>query len=380
MNAREILARLVAFPTVSSDSNLDCVCFIQDCLQRHGIEARILPGADGKANLHAVIGPRVPGGVVLSGHTDVVPVAGQAWSTDPWVLTERDGRLIGRGVVDMKGFLALAMAAAAQAARMELKRPLHLAFSYDEEVGCKGVPGLIADLQMHAPLPEAVIVGEPSTMKVISGHKSSLAFYTHVTGHSVHSSQVHRGVSAVAVAARLITWFEDRMAGLALAATETGFDPPFTTLHCGMVQGGTANIVAARCDFVTDVRGVPPEDPRDHEAAYVEYLAHHVIPAMRAVSPAAGVEVVRRSYVSGLRPAPGSAAELLGRRLTGDNGQHLVSYGTEAGLFQAAGFPAIVCGPGDIAQAHQPDEFITLEQFEAGAQLLDRLLQELVVG
>lgn len=378
MTDKELLARLVAFRSVSSSSNLDCIEFIRDWLTVRGIEARVLPGPDGKANLRAIVGPAVPGGVVLSGHTDVVPVEGQAWTSDPWTLREQDGMLRARGACDMKGFVALAMVAASKAAKMELRRPLHLALSYDEEVGCKGAPGLIADLTEYAPPPAAVIVGEPSLMRVISGQKHSLAFYTHVTGHSVHSSQVHRGVSAVAVAARLITWFEDRTAGLAATTPENGFDPPFTTLHCGMVHGGTAaNIVAERCTFVTDVRAIPSDDAEAHETAYRHHLATRVIPAMRRIAPTAGVEVVRRSYVRGLQPAPDSAAELLGRRLTGDNGWNLVSYSTEAGLFQAVGIPAIVFGPGDIAQAHQPDEFITVEQFEAGARFMDRLLAEL---
>jgi acetylornithine deacetylase len=300
MTERELLARLVAFRSVSSASNLDCIGFIRDWLGQWGIEAHVLPGPDGKANLRAMVGPAVPGGIVLSGHTDVVPVEGQAWTSDPWVLREQDGLLYGRGTCDMKGFVALAMMTAAKATQLQLRRPLHLAFSYDEEVGCKGVPGLIADLIAHAPLPAVVIVGEPSQMRVISGQKHSLAFHTHVTGHSVHSSQVHRGVSAVAVAARLITWFEDRMRRLAETTRDNGFDPPFTTLHCGMVQGGTAaNIVAERCSFVTDVRAIPSDDALGYEAAYREHLSTMVIPAMRRISPAAGVEVVRRSFVQG---------------------------------------------------------------------------------
>lgn len=378
MTGKELLARLIAFRSVSSASNLDCIAFIRDWLAAQGIDVRILPGPDGKANLRALVGPNVPGGVVLSGHTDVVPIECQAWTSDPWTLREQDGPLYGRGACDMKGFVALAMLAASKAARMELRRPLHLAFSYDEEVGCKGAPGLIADLVKHAPPAAAVIVGEPSLMRVISGQKHSLAFYTHVTGHSVHSSQIHRGVSAVAIAARLITWFEDRMAGLAATTPDSGFDPPFTTLHCGMVNGGTAaNIVAERCTFVTDVRAIPADDALANEAAYREHLNKAVIPAMRRIAPNAGVEVVRRSYVQGLQPSPDSTAELLGRRLTGDNGWTLVSYSTEAGLFQGAGIPAIVCGPGDIAQAHQPDEFLAVEQFEAGARCMERLVAEL---
>jgi acetylornithine deacetylase len=279
----------------------------------------------------------------------------------------------------MKGFVAIALTAAAAAARMSLARPLHLALSYDEELGCAGAPSMVEEMAARLPLPEAVIVGEPSELRVISGHKSSLSFFTSVAGHTVHSSEVHRGVSAVMVAARLITWFEDIMAAnRANADAASPFDPPFTTLHCGQVQGGTAaNIVASACEFVTDIRSVPTDDPWESRRRYEAYIREHIEPAMQAVSPAAHVGITHRGFVPGLRPANDSPAERLLRSLTGDNGAHVVSYGTEAGLFQNAGWPTVVCGPGSIAQAHQADEFITIEQMDAGERLVGRAIRTL---
>jgi acetylornithine deacetylase len=380
ITTREMLARLVAFRTVSRDSNLDCIAFIRDYLAGYGIATTIIPNAEGtKANLYATIGPQVPGGIVLSGHTDVVPVESQAWTTDPWTLTERDGKLYGRGTCDMKGFVATALTAAAAAARMTLARPLYLALSYDEELGCAGAPSMVEAMAASLPLPEAVIVGEPSELRVVSGHKSSLSFFTRVTGHTVHSSEVHRGVSAVMVAARLVTWFDDTMArSRAEADPASPFDPPYTTLHCGQIQGGTAaNVVASQCEFVSDIRAAPPDDAWAFKRRYEAYVHDQIEPAMKAIAPDSSVSIVHRGFVPGLRPVFDSPAERLVRAVTGDNGTHVVSYGTEAGIFQNAGWPTVVCGPGNIAQAHQADEFITVAQMEAGERLVGRMIETL---
>jgi acetylornithine deacetylase len=377
MNATEMLARLIGFRTVSKDSNLDCIDFIRDYLAERGIASTLVPSADGvKANLYATIGPDLPDGIVLSGHTDVVPAESQIWTSDPWTLTERDDRLYGRGTCDMKGFVAIALTAAAAASRGKLARPLHLALSYDEEVGCLGAPSLVAAMADRIGLPNAVIVGEPSSLRVVTGHKSSLSFFTEVTGHTVHSSEVHRGVSAVMVAARLVTWFDDAMARNRGAADRTlPFDPPYTTLHCGFIHGGTAaNIVASSCDFVTDVRSIPGDDYQDYQRRYEAYVQDEIVPAMQAVAPETGVRVLLRGFVPGLQPRPDNPAETLARRVTGDNTTNVVSYGTEGGIFQAVGWPTVVCGPGSISQAHQPDEFITVEQMQAG----ERFVAELV--
>jgi acetylornithine deacetylase len=369
-----MLARLVAFPTVSSESNLDCIGFIADYLAAHGVESRLVPSADGrKANLHATIGPKVEGGIVFSGHTDVVPVAGQDWSSDPFLLTERNGRLYGRGTCDMKGFDALVLAAVPRMVAADLARPIHIALSYDEEVGCQGAPFLVEDMLRNVPTPSAVIVGEPTRMKVVNGHKGSVSYFTTVRGHSVHSSRIDEGVSAVMVAARLVVWHDDRLReNKASCDPANPFAPPYTTLHCGMIQGGTAaNIVAGECTFVTDIRAIPTDDPWAYRARYEAYVRDVIEPEMRAIAPGTGVEIAHRAAVPGLRPESDGEAERLARRITGDNGTHVVSYGTEAGIFQNAGWSSVVCGPGDIAQAHQADEYIELSEFVAGERFIE---------
>ncbi len=380
--AREMLAKLVAFPTVSSDSNLPLIHFVRDYLAGHGVESRIVPDPYGapKANLYAQIGPSEPGGVILSGHTDVVPVEGQTWSSDPFALTERDGRLHGRGAADMKGFDATVLALAPDMLRAGLKKPIQIALSYDEEVGCLGAPAMIAAMRAELPPAAAVFVGEPTEMNVVTQHKGMLGLDTRVRGHEVHSSLIHTGVSAVMVAARLIDWHARRMEENAAAASaDSPFSPPYTTLHVGMVRGGSArNITARDCVFSSEVRVMPGEDPlawRDRYRAYADTFA----PQMQAIHPDTGVEITTRAVSHGCRREHGAAAvaEALARALTGDNAEHVVSYGAEAGQFQERGYSVCLVGPGSIAQAHQPDEFITLAQLEAGEAFLRRLIDRL---
>lgn len=377
LTSREMLARLVAFPTVSSASNLDCIAFIREYLASHGVESRIVPSPDGtKANLYATVGLNVEGGVVLSGHTDVVPVDGQAWTSDPWVVTERDGKLYGRGTCDMKGFDALALAAVPDMLRAGIRRPVHLALSYDEEVGCQGAPSMVEEMAQTVPTPQAVIVGEPSSLRTVTGHKGSVSWFTTVRGHTVHSSRIDIGVSATMTAARLVTWLDDTMEENRRRADPANlFEPPYTTLHCGTLNGGTAtNIVAAECRFVTEVRAIPTEDPWTYFRRFESYVRETIEPRMQAIAPHTGVDIQFRASVTGLAPEQDGGAERLVRRLTGDNGVQVVSYGTEAGLFQKAGWSTVVCGPGDIAQAHQADEFITVAEFEAGEAFMRRLI------
>lgn len=380
LSSREMLARLIAFPSVSTTSNLDVIHFARDWLHSQGIESHLVhsPAGD-KANLYATIGPKVEGGVVLSGHTDVVPVEGQAWTSDPWVLTERDGRLYGRGTTDMKGFDAIALALVPDMVKAGLRRPIHIALSYDEELACRGAPSMVRAMAGSIPTPAAVIVGEPTRLSVVTGHKASVQLRTHVTGYAVHSSRVDQGVSAVMNAARLVVWLEDSMERNRREADGSSpFEPPYTTLHCGMMEGGNAaNIVASSAWFYTDIRAIPTESPWDYVELYRSYIRTTVEPRMKAVTPIAGVEVEVVSDVPGLRPEDDGSAERLMRRLTGDNGTHVVAYGTEAGLFQGNGWSTVVCGPGDIAQAHQPDEFIEVSEFEAGERLVRRLIADL---
>jgi len=376
----EMLARLVAFPTVSRDSNLALIAFVRDYLEGHGVACHLVPSAEGdKANLYATIGPAVDGGVVLSGHTDVVPVDGQAWTSDPFTLTERAGRLYGRGTCDMKGFDAIALALVPEMLAAGLKRPIHLALSYDEEVGCAGAPFMVEEMAGKGFRPSAVIVGEPSRMKVVTGHKGGTRYHVTVRGKAVHSSRVDIGVSAVMVGARLVVWHEEVMRGNARRADpENPFEPPYTTLHCGIMQGGTApNITAEHCHIVCEVRAIPQESPFDYLERFRAYVRDEIEPAMRAIAPETGVTIEQMSSVRGLSPERDGAAEALARRLTGDNGSHVVAYGTEGGIFQGAGWSTIVCGPGDIAQAHQPDEFIEVSEMSAGTDFVRRLIRTL---
>lgn len=384
--ARRILDRLVAFPTVSRDSNIPLIDYVESYLAGHGIASVRVPNAEGtKEALYAHVGPEIDGGVVLSGHTDVVPVDGQDWTSDPFTVTERDGKLFGRGCCDMKGFDALGLAAMAKAATLHkegrLKRPLQIALSYDEEVGCTGAPPMIDHMVSHGlPRAETVIVGEPSTMKAVTGHKGGFGYAVHIKGYEVHSSLIHKGVNAIMWGAKLIDW-ANRMnaenAAKTPSAIASTFVPPYTTLHIGTIHGGTAhNITAGDCWFGFDFRVVPGERVADWAAKFKAEVAR-LEGEMQAIHPSAHIDLVQRFHVPGLVPEADGAAEALVRRLTGDNASHVVSYGTEAGQFQERGYSAVICGPGDIDQAHQPDEFLTVEQFRAGQAFMDDLLATL---
>jgi acetylornithine deacetylase len=373
--ARELLAQLVGFDTTSRNSNLDLVAFIEDYLARHGIASiRIdhVPGA--KTNLLATIGPSVAGGVVLSGHTDVVPVDGQEWASDPFLLDERNGRLYGRGTADMKGFLAVVLAMVPEFAAARLERPIHLAFSCDEEVGCIGVRPLVRHMARTLPRPRAVIVGEPTSMAVVDAHKTVHTYETEVTGLEAHSSNTHKGVNAVMVAGELLAELNRLAAEMRSRGDPMGrFEPPFTSVHVGTIAGGTAkNIVPRRCVFTWEARFVPGADTEEIPAR-IEAKAAALLPPMRALSTEAGIVTRRTVEVPGLQPVEGNTALALALALTGSNATSAVSYATEAGLFQQAGLPTIVCGPGSIDQAHKPDEYVEVAQLAACAGFLERL-------
>ncbi|WP_103256057.1 acetylornithine deacetylase [Tabrizicola aquatica] len=381
LTSRQILDQLVSFPTVSRGSNLALVDWLEGYLTGQGIRCFRHWNEDRqKAALIAHAGPWEEGAVVLSGHSDVVPVDGQAWTSDPWVVTERDGRLYGRGTCDMKGYVALAVWALVEAQARGVRRPLQLALSYDEEIGCTGAPPMIRTMQEVVPKGSAAIIGEPSRMGVITGHKGGTGYHVHVKGFEVHSSLLPYGVSAIMEGARLIDWLNEVNAEIR-ARPQTPmaarFDPPFTTLHVGMIQGGTAhNITAADCRFAVEMRVVPGESIPDWEARFVAKAAE-LTAAMQAVRPEAGIHLEKFFGVPGLQPETEGEAEALARRLTGDNRTGVVSYGTEAGQFQDAGYSAVVCGPGDIAQAHQPDEYLELSEWQAGQRFMERLLEAL---
>ena len=373
-----LMTKLISFPTVSRDSNLPLVDWVESYLDSHGIPAhRVYDETGEKAALFAHVGPDVEGGIVLSGHTDVVPVDGQAWDTDPWTVIEKDGKYFGRGTCDMKGFDALSIWALVEAHHRGVTRPLQLALSYDEEVGCLGAPPMIDRMVETLPKASAVIVGEPSMMNAVTAHKGGLGLNTRIKGYEVHSSLMHTGVSAIMYGARLIEWANQTNAASAAAEPSpvaAMFEPTFTTVHIGTIEGGTAdNITAKDCRFSVDMRVLPDESPERWREIYMEQVAG-VVADMKAVHPDTTIEVDTTFWVPGLRPEEDGEAERIVRQITGDNGEHVVSYGTEAGQFQERDYSVVICGPGSIEQAHQPNEFIEVAQFKAGAAFLERML------
>jgi acetylornithine deacetylase len=373
-----ILQRLVSFDTESSRSNLELIDYVDGYLRDLGVASIRMPNAAGdKATLFATIGPTDRGGICLSGHTDVVPVAGQSWTSDPFKLRLADGKAYGRGTVDMKGFCALALAHVPLFQKSALKTPIHLILSYDEETTCLGVEEPIARMGADLPRPRAVIVGEPTSMQPADAHKSVVTFNTYVHGFEAHSSKPELGVSAIKGAVMLMSEL-DRIGEEMIARGEpTGrFDPPYTSLHIGEVHGGTArNIMAKLCSFYWEFRGVPGLDPAEIPARLERYAQEVVLPRLTARGKPARIETINEVSVPGLSPDPGSVAETLALKLTGRNRPVTVAYGSEAGHFQGARLPTILCGPGSIDQAHQPDEFITLEQIDAGAAFMRDLAQ-----
>ena len=377
-----LMTKLISFPTVSRDSNLPLVDWVESYLDSHGIPAhRVYDETGEKAALFAHVGPDVEGGIVLSGHTDVVPVDGQAWDTDPWTVIEKDGKYFGRGTCDMKGFDALSIWALVEAHHRDVTRPLQLALSYDEEVGCLGAPPMIDRMVETLPKASAVIVGEPSMMNAVTAHKGGLGLNTRIKGYEVHSSLMHTGVSAIMSGARLIEWANQTNAASAAAEPSpvaAMFEPTFTTVHIGTIEGGTAdNITAKDCRFSVDMRVLPDESPERWREIYMEQVAG-VVADMKAVHPDTDIEVDTTFWVPGLRPEEDGEAERIVRQITGDNGEHVVSYGTEAGQFQERDYSVVICGPGSIEQAHQPNEFIEVAQFKAGAAFLERMLDTMV--
>lgn len=376
-SAQQLLETLVGHPTVSRDSNLDLIRFVEGYLEDLAVPYRRIESDDGKkANLLARIGPEVEGGVVLSGHTDVVPVDGQPWSTDPFSLTDKgDGRLYGRGSCDMKGFIACALAQVPRWVEQTLTRPIYLALSYDEEVGCVGAPRLIESLMADEPRPAAVIVGEPTLMAPVVAQKGITNLRTTVTGLEAHSSQINQGVSAVHVAARLVTRIEDIMAELREAGrVDEAFNVAHSSLHVGKIAGGTAiNIMARECQFDWEIRHLPQDGFESVYARFKDY-AESLENTLRQRAPQVSIHTENLTdTVPGLADRDNAAALSLCRNLLGERDSEAVAYATEAGQFQRAGLPTVICGPGSIAQAHQPDEYLDKTQLEAGAAFMTRL-------
>lgn len=379
--ATRLLDALVAIDTTSWRSNLELIGFVESLLAPLGVATtRVADESGAKANLYATLGPLAEGGVILSGHTDVVPIEGQPWTSDPFTLTRRGDRLFGRGTCDMKGFIALALAAAPLfAAPGRLRRPIHFAFSYDEEVGCIGAPAMIRELVARLPAPAAVIVGEPTDMQVVGAHKGITTWRVTVTGHEAHSSLTHLGLSANMVAIGLMTQLADLAARLeAEADHRSAFRPAHATLTVGQIHGGTAiNILARECVFGFDLRCPPGYDPKTILGPFLAEI-DRLDADMKRRFPETGIVVEHRSSTPPMALEPDGAAERLARGLAGDNGPlRAVAYAAEAGQFQEAGFSTIICGPGSIEQAHQPDEYIEVAQIERGAAFMLRLADAL---
>lgn len=377
LSSQVLLARLVGFATVSRDSNLELIGFIRDYLAGLGVDSELFFNEEGtKANLFATIGPTDRGGVVLSGHTDVVPVDGQAWTVEPFQLTERDGRLYGRGTADMKGYIASVLAAVPAFLAQPLKVPVHLAFSYDEEVGCLGVRSMLEALQQRPHKPRLCLIGEPTELKPVLGHKGKLAMRCQVHGAACHSAYAPYGVNAIEYAARLIGKLGE--IGDELARPERHdqrFDPPFSTVQAGVIKGGRAlNIVPEECEFDFEVRALPGFEAQAVADRLQTYAEADLLPRMRAVSAGSDIRFNPLSAYPGLATPADSEAARLVALLSGSDAFGTVAFGTEGGLFDQAGIPTVVCGPGSMEQGHKPDEFVSVAQLQGCDAMLRRLV------
>jgi acetylornithine deacetylase len=377
---KALLAELVAFPTVSSDSNLAMIAHLAGRLESSGARVDIhLDPAGQKANLFATIGPDTDGGIVLSGHTDVVPTTDQEWTTDPFEMVELDGRLYGRGTCDMKGFIAAAVIMAPRLTEAVRDRPLHFAFTHDEEIGCIGARALAETLRDKGLRPAVAIIGEPTSMRIVEGHKGCYEYSTHFTGLEGHGSAPDRGVNAVEYAVRYVArLLELKEALKTRAPARSRFDPPWTTINTGALTGGHAhNIIPGRARVDWEMRPMQAGDADFVKSDLARYCAETLIPAMRAVSPDADIVTETIGEVDGLVPADENEAKAILMALTGATEAELVPFGTEAGIFQSLGMSAVICGPGSVAQAHKPDEFVSVAQLADCLGMLERLAGQL---
>lgn len=375
-----ILERLVSFESVSGKPTHDIVGYIRDLLSDHDVEATLsFDDAGERANIFATIGPQVDGGVVLNGHTDVVPVVGQKWATDPFILTRRDDRLHGRGSVDMKGFLACVLGSVPAFKQAGLKKPIHIAFSHDEEIGGLGMPALLEDMAGKAFRPDIVIVGEPTEMQLITGHKGGYEMRTEITGFEVHSSNPSRGVSAISAASRLIARIEEIGARLAASPYPgSPYDPPYCTVNVGTIAGGAArNATAGWCNFDWEFRPMPGEDGTLIIAEIETYAARELLPAMQAISADADIKIITEAPVPALDDTNAAAAAAFVSDITGLNSRDVVSFGTDAGYFSDAGFSTVVFGPGSISRAHQPNEYVKVGDLADGLSFLEKVAHRL---
>lgn len=383
MNSRTWLEKLVSIDTTSRNSNLALIEMVRDHLKSHGISAWMVHNTERtKANLFATLPAQdggTQGGVVLSGHTDVVPVDGQNWSSDPFVLREQDGYLWGRGSCDMKGFIATSLALVPEFMAMPRKKPLHLAFSYDEEVGCAGAPSMLRELQAQGIRPDGCVVGEPTGMQVVVAHKGINLFRCKVHGKAAHSSLTPSGCNAIEYAARLICHIRDLADAMkAEGPYDQFYDVPFSTMTTNQIQGGIAvNTIPELCQFSYEFRNLPGVNPSEIQEKIESYVRTELLPKMKKEFAEAQIEIETGAAAPGLEASEQAAITALVRALTQDRATRKVAYGTEAGLFQTMGIPTVVCGPGHIAQAHKPDEFVAIEQLNACENFLRRLGQSI---
>ena len=372
-NTIGILERLVGFPSISGEPNHEIIGYINHLLSAQGIACNLTYDPTGEqANVFATIGPAIDGGVVLNGHTDVVPVEGQDWASDPFTLTRRGERFYGRGSVDMKGFLACVLGAVPMFQAADLKRPVHIAFSYDEEIGGLGMPGLLEGMAQEPFRPSIVLVGEPTEMKIVTGHKGGAEMRTEITGFAVHSSQPAKGVNAISVAVKLITKIEAIAARLA-ARPHPGspYDPPYCTFNVGTIEGGLArNATAGWCSFNWETRPMPGEGDAAMIAEIQDYAINVLLPQMKAVSDEADIRIITEVNVPPLDDRNAELAAAFVTEITGQNAREVVSFGTDAGYFSDKGLSTVVVGPGSIARAHRPDEYIELDEIQQGLEFM----------
>lgn len=376
--SRALLQTLVGVDTTSRESNLQLIAFVRDYLASHGVASELIYNeARTKANLFASIGPVEVPGIVLSGHTDVVPVDGQPWSVPPFELTERDGRLFGRGTADMKGYIACVLALVPALVAATLRRPVHIALSYDEEVGCLGVRSLLSVLAQRPVKPMLCIIGEPTELKPVLGHKGKLAMRCDVHGAACHSAYAPHGVNAIEHAAELIGEL-GRIGQRLRDKQDARFDPPFSTVQTGVIGGGKAlNIVPADCRFDFEVRALPGQAPQAVADELRAYAEQQVLPRMQAVSAQSAIRFTELSAYPGLMTDQRSEAAELIAAFCGSQAFGTVAFGTEGGLFDAVGIPTVVCGPGSMDQGHKPDEFVSVAQLAQCDQMLHSMLNAL---
>jgi len=380
MNATTILSKLVSFPVFGGESNLEIIHWIQNYIESHGIATTLVPNEENtKASLHCRIGPAIDGGVILSGHTDVVPVKGQVWDTDPFTLTAKDGKLYGRGSADMKGFIACCLAVLPAIVKADLKKPIYFAFSYDEEIGCLAAPDLIKHIKLtYTETPKYAIIGEPSMLAPVIGKKGVCYVKTEVNGSAGHSSGIHKEISAIHESTRLILWLENKMKTIATTSTDDRFNPPHSTIHVGQIHGGVAtNIVADYCSFEWDTRVIPKDDIYQLFDDYYAFCAERETEVRKKFAPFKITNTLIHPPVPALDTKETDSIVGLVQELTGNYSWKTVAYAAEAGQFHEAGYESIICGPGSIDQAHRANEFVAQEQLDRCVEILEKLVNEM---